>query len=84
MYKITEREMYETHLLLHKLWTSQVGTEGYNKEDWKRLEWLMDRLIDASAGTFEFGGWLAKIQAKLGPMGMDEVQDRVRPGALRK
>jgi len=84
MEKITEKEMYETHLLLHKLWTSQAGTEGYNKEDWKRLEWLIDRLIDVSAGTVEFGGWLAKIQSKLGPTGMNEVQERMRPGFVRK
>lgn len=26
----------------HKLWTSQVGTEGYNKKDWQELRRLLD------------------------------------------
>jgi hypothetical protein len=25
------------HTLLHTLWTKAVGTNGYNKEEWKRL-----------------------------------------------
>lgn len=26
----------------HKVWTSQVGTEGYNKKDWQELRRLLD------------------------------------------
>ena len=26
------------HELLHRLWTKAVGTEGYDKEEWRELE----------------------------------------------
>jgi hypothetical protein len=28
----------ELHRLFHKLWTRDVGTSGYNKQDWLALE----------------------------------------------
>lgn len=29
------------HELLHRLWTKAVGTEGYNKGEWERLEAML-------------------------------------------
>lgn len=32
----------ERHRVFHKLWTRDVGSLGYNKEDWLRLETLLN------------------------------------------
>ena len=32
------QEWRELHKLFHTLWSKAVGTEGYDKQEWKRLE----------------------------------------------
>lgn len=32
-----------THRLFHDLWTNAVGTPGYNKKDWQKLEEILNR-----------------------------------------
>jgi hypothetical protein len=81
---VTDEEMYEIHVLFHKLWTAQVHADGYNKRDWGRLEELMTKLVNIPAGTVKGGGWLAKVQQRLGTVGMKKVQDRVRPDLVRR
>ncbi len=34
----------DLHQLFHKLWTKAVGTDGYNKSEWKQLERMIERL----------------------------------------
>jgi hypothetical protein len=34
----------ELHRLFHTLWTKAVGTDRYNKEEWKRLEEIISNL----------------------------------------
>ena len=34
-----DREREKTDNLLHRLWTKAVGTENYNKSEWKELEY---------------------------------------------
>lgn len=36
---------YETiHYLLHTLWTKAVGTEDYDKQEWRALEAAINKL----------------------------------------
>jgi len=35
---------HELHRLFHTLWTKAVGTDKYNKEEWKRLEEIISNL----------------------------------------
>jgi hypothetical protein len=32
---------FEVNAALHRLWTKAVGTDDYDKEEWKRLEALI-------------------------------------------
>ena len=41
------------HQLLHRLWTRAVGTPGYDKADWKRLELLLDELWRKTGEPFD-------------------------------
>lgn len=34
----------EWHRILHRLWTRDVGTDGYNKADWLELEAICLRM----------------------------------------
>lgn len=39
----------EAHAALHRLWTAAVGTEGYNKDDWRTVDNALARFArDAS------------------------------------
>jgi hypothetical protein len=39
-----EDKVRKTRELFHKIWTSQVGTEGYNKREWQKLQKLLGEL----------------------------------------
>lgn len=45
----TDPEYRAVHVLLHQLWTKDVGTEGYDKSKWKELDKAILRL--ARRGT---------------------------------
>lgn len=36
------------HTLLHTLWTKAVGTDGYDKEEWKRMSAFVYEHIDST------------------------------------
>jgi len=36
--QVIEERPLSTHYLMHKLWTKAVGTEDYDKAEWKELE----------------------------------------------
>jgi hypothetical protein len=36
------------HTLLHTLWTKAVGTDGYDKEEWKRMSTFVYENIDTN------------------------------------
>lgn len=57
----------EAQLLLHTLWTKAVGTPGYDKEQWKRLE----RFIDNTQNMLH----AAKVEVALGPAREDQADD---------
>jgi hypothetical protein len=35
----------ELHRAFHRAWTDKVGTEGYNKDDWNKLDSLLNRCL---------------------------------------
>ena len=37
------RRVMDIHLLFHKLWTRDVGTKGYVKDDWKQFADMLRR-----------------------------------------
>lgn len=78
MADLTDQEFYEAHLLLHRLWTTGVGQEGYHKSAWVRLEYLLGKVIEKQTGDEQSGGWLAKVQERLGPEIMKALSDRAR------
>jgi hypothetical protein len=43
----------DIHREFHKQWTASVGTDGYNKEDWSRLDTLLNRIMYPNGGTRE-------------------------------
>lgn len=42
--------MLELHGLLHQLWSKAVGTQDYNKQEWKRLEELVGKAFRSILG----------------------------------
>lgn len=78
MADLTDQELYEAHLLLHRLWSASVGTSEYEKSAWVRLEYLLGKLIEKQTGDEQSGGWLAKIQNRLGPGIMEAIGRRAR------
>lgn len=48
------------HELLHRLWSKAVGTPGYDKEEWKRLEAQQFALLEACKAAASGAGrdWL--------------------------
>ena len=42
---------HELHRLFHTLWTKAVGTDRYNKEEWKRLETIISNLQEKAEET---------------------------------
>lgn len=60
MIKITPEEMYEAHGLLHRLWSNAVYVEKAGKEEWKRLQQLIDIAFDELMGIEE--GWLLRTE----------------------
>lgn len=57
-------EMIELHGLFHTLWTEDVGRDGYDKAQWKRLEELVGKAMNIVAGA-PMGGWLGEAQRKV-------------------
>jgi hypothetical protein len=43
MNRLTDEERLEVHALLHLFWTKDVGSEGYLKEKWSRLQALLEK-----------------------------------------
>ena len=37
------RRVMDIHLLFHKLWTHDVGTKGYVRDDWQQLADMLRR-----------------------------------------
>jgi hypothetical protein len=46
MHRLKKEEKAEARVLFHELWTRDVGTDGYDREKWMRLE----RLLEAGIG----------------------------------
>lgn len=42
-------EYRQLHAQLHKMWSDHVGRPGYNKQDWKELQVLIQEAVDAAA-----------------------------------
>jgi hypothetical protein len=40
---VTQKEKKDTYTLLHTLWTKAVGTEGYNKKEWQKLNVILSQ-----------------------------------------
>lgn len=56
MKKLTEDERLDLHALLHHLWTKDVGTEGYDKKKWMKLEeFILRLLLEVSLHNFKTG-----------------------------
>ena len=53
-------EKTEIRHLLHKLWTRDVGTAGYDKKDWLELEGHIEELIH-----FKEEAWDAAVEQDL-------------------
>lgn len=48
------RSIAEWHRILHRLWTRDVGTPGYNKRDWLELEAICMRMErEAKANDYQ-------------------------------
>lgn len=45
--------MSDINAAFHKLWTKAVGTEGYDKSQWKELGRLIEQLISARNETYD-------------------------------
>jgi hypothetical protein len=57
--------MYELHGLLHHLWSKAVGTQDYNKQEWKRLEELVGKAFRTILGPeADRAGYMALISPK--------------------
>ena len=57
--------MYELHGLLHTLWSKAVGTQDYDKEQWKRLEELHGKAYRTILGPeVDRVGYMALISPK--------------------
>ena len=44
-------EYRELQNMFHKLWTADVGTDGYDKQQWKALDYAMHRALAAAGGS---------------------------------
>lgn len=65
--------MYEMHGLLHRLWSKAVGPAGYDKEEWKRLEELVEKAFRTILGPdADKMGYMALITPK------QELQEQIR------
>lgn len=60
---------------LHTLWTKAVGTEGYNKAEWKALE---RKLVRALAEVERLRDENARLRAAAGRGGRPVVAPRIR------
>jgi hypothetical protein len=45
---LTEEESEDFWRLLHKFWTRDTGTDGYDKKEWQKFEEYIIRFIEAS------------------------------------
>ncbi len=43
-------EQDQVRAALHRLWTKAVGQPGYDKEEWKLLERLVEHLLATARG----------------------------------
>ncbi len=82
MNALTIEELYEMYCRFHVLWTKSVGQEGYDKQDWARLSWLLERILEASLPCNETG-WILRLEGLLGHEKMEEISRRVHPGEGR-
>lgn len=44
------------HLALHRLWTKDVGTDGYDKSKWKELDNAVNKLARDLADAIGYSG----------------------------
>lgn len=58
---MTNFEMIELHGLLHKMWTRDVGRDGYDKVDWRRFEELITHAARIASPCTR-GAWVEHAQ----------------------
>lgn len=64
MNELTMKEMLEMRFRFHRLWTAAVGTHGYDKEEWKSMEAVLDRAFDQLTQREHIGSgaWMGEAQ----------------------